>query len=729
MWQGRDGQALRLFTVDDKRSSAKHRIMAGNEAEDLRQTEQSYPWEDEMKDRIILGACYYPEQWPESLWAEDLVRMKAHGIQRVRVGEFAWALFEPEEGVFDFALFDRFLSLAARQGMEVIMGTPTATPPIWLTERYPQVLNATPEGTLYRHGLRRHYSYNSAIYRSLTARIVQKMGEHFGHHPAIVGWQIDNELNCERDEFYSEADHEAFRTYMRRRFLTLDRLNECMGGSVWSQRYTDWDQVHLRRPTPHDQYNPHMLLEERRFFSESAVDFCRLQSDILRPLIGERFITTNGNFGHLNYPRLMAGSLDFLCYDSYPNFALDLSHDPGVDDGFRDRNWSRHLAQTRAFSPRFGIMEQQAGANGWTGRLEAPMPRPGQMRLWTLQSLAHGADFISYFRWRTAPCGTEIYWHGLNDYDNSDNRRLQELRQIHADLQRLQPLAGEPYRARVACLRDFDNEWDAEVDRWHGRVEAVSQKGLFRAAQRLHEPMDYVYLDEAVTAQQLAPYALLIYPHATILEDGVCERLEAYLRAGGQVLFGARTGYKDRYGRCPMRPMGFGAAKLCGIRIADYTFVGPYDEPGMAEMGGEALEMPVFNDILRPVAPDARVEAVYTSNYYAGQPALISRPVGRGRAWYYGAALSEASAMALLGKLGFGEPFGGIVGVPEDCEVALRGRHLFVLNYQRDARTLDLRVPARECLSGEQVSGRFQLPPFGVAVFEVEAEEGLEFRV
>ena len=676
-----------------------------------------------MAHSLSLGVCYYPEHWPESIWEDDLRRMKESGIQTLRVGEFAWSLFEPREGEYDFSLFDRFLDLAQKHGMRIIMGTPTATPPIWLTENYPEVLNALPDGTLYRHGLRRHYNYNSPKYREFTVKIVTAMGERFGHHPAVVGWQIDNEINCETSEFYSEADHAAFRAYMKAKYKTLDNLNDKMGGNVWSQNYSDWSQVHLRRPTIGGQYNPHMLLEEKRFISESAVSYCKLQCDALRPLIGSAFITTNGLFPFVDYTRLVGGALNSLYYDSYPNFALDMYRSADEDDGFRDRNWGRMLSEVRALSPEFGIMEQQSGANGWTGRMEAPMPRPGQMRLWTMQSVAHGADFVSYFRWRTAPYGTEIYWHGLLDYDNHDNRRMAELRRVRDDFTKLNEVAGSPYRARVAYVRDYDNEWDAACDRWHGRLAQHSLNGVFHAAQRLHEPMDYLYLNENTPDEALTKYDLIIWPHATILEDGMADKLRRYLEKGGQVIFAARTGYKDRYGRCPMRPMGFAAAELCGVRVEDYTFIGPYDEPGAAVMDGETIDMPLFNDVLSVAADDARIEAVYSANYYAGQPAVVSRGVGKGRAWYFGAALSEAAARAMLKRLGFGEPFASALTLPEDCELAVRGDYLFLLNYNREPLSFTVNRPMRELLSGETMTGARELPAFGVMVFNAKLQE------
>ncbi|MBQ7371131.1 MAG: beta-galactosidase, partial [Blautia sp.] len=171
---------------------------------------QNFQW-----DRISLGTCYYPEHWDKKLWHEDLRRMKANGIFTIRIAEFAWNLVEPREGEFTFDFFDEFLDVAEEEGMRVIFGTPTATPPVWLTEKYPEVLNCRIDGVKYRHGMRRHYNYNSPMYQKLSARIVEKIAEHYGKRPCIVGWQVDNEINCETDVFYSESDTIAFREFLK----------------------------------------------------------------------------------------------------------------------------------------------------------------------------------------------------------------------------------------------------------------------------------------------------------------------------------------------------------------------------------------------------------------------------------------------------------------------------------------------------------------------------------
>ena len=330
------------------------------------------------RQSIDLGVCYYPEHWERSLWAEDLDRMLAAGLGTVRVAEFAWSLIEPREGEYTYEFFDSFLDLAQEKGMQVIFCTPTATPPAWLTEKYPQTLNRDREGHPICHGSRRHYNYNSPVYRRLCRNIVEKSAAHYGKHPAIVGWQLDNEFNCENDLFYSESDTLAFRRFLQARYGSLEELNRAWGTVFWNQTYTDWQEIYVPRKTNTGSVNPHQELDFRRFISDSVCSFAKEQADIIRKYKKEGdFITTNGMFGNLDYQRLSRESLDVLMYDSYPDFAycLDGYHEK---DPMKDRWWSRNLAQVRAVSSPFGIMEQQSGANGWNDRMEAPSPRPGQ---------------------------------------------------------------------------------------------------------------------------------------------------------------------------------------------------------------------------------------------------------------------------------------------------------------------------------------------------------------
>ncbi|MFC5449415.1 beta-galactosidase [Paenibacillus aestuarii] len=696
---------------------------------------------------LQLGVCYYPEHWPESLWEDDFRRMRELHMSVIRVGEFAWSIFEPEEGVFCFDLFDRALDLAHKYGLQVIMGTPTATPPAWLTQRYPEVLNVSQDGVTYQHGARRHYNYSSPKYRELCARITRELTEHYKDHPAIIGWQIDNELNCEINVFYAEADHQAFREWLQARYGSLDELNQAWGTVFWNQTYTAWEQVHLTRPTVSDSPNPHQALDEKRFISDNAISFAKIQTDIIRETAPNQWITTNGMFGHLDSHELTEQLLDFFSFDSYPQFSTIF---PGSEDNpLLDRAWSLHLSGTRSISPNFCVMEQQSGPGGWVNRIEMASPRPGQMRLWTYQSILHGADMLLYFRWRTATVGTEIYWHGLNDYHNRPNRRIQEAAQVGRELAAVGgALAGTKFQADVAIVRDYDNQWDGELDKWHGPLTGMSERAWFKQLQAQHIPVDVIYMRSQTTVEDLLRYRTLIYPHAAMMTADTAELLAKFVEQGGRIVFGARTGYKNKQGHCLMEPMPGPVASLCGVTVEDFTLVKGTvpaarlkwtDAEPMAASAPVSAEAAIlasasrpvsveetvcwaeaFNDILQVENPDVETVAVYASEYYEGKPALTRRKIGLGEAWYYGAAFSEPVVGELVRRLGLKSPVEKWLVLPPQVELGIRAadrtEHVFLLNYGNTPAEIQLKQMTLDVLSGEMLNHTVQLPPYGVMI-------------
>ena len=677
---------------------------------------QRFQWEN-----YVMGACYYPEHWPETMWPDDLDRMLRAGITVIRIAEFAWNLLEPEEGQFTDAFFRRFLDLCAEKGMKVVFGTPTATPPAWLTEKYPEVLNARRDGVPYRHGSRRHYNYNSPKYQELSARITEFAGRSFGQHPAVTGWQIDNELNCETDEFYSKADDKAFREYMRNRFGTLQALNEAMGTVFWNQTYTSWDEIHLPGITVSDGPNPHMMLEYSRFISESAIRFCRMQADILKKYVkpGD-FITTNGKFGNLDNIRMTEEALDVYCLDFYPDFGYSLSGHPDRNDP-PERYTADIFAEMRSICPHFGIMEQQSGANGWVTRMEAPSPRPGQLSLWAMHSVAYGADMISFFRWRTCCVGTEMYWHGILDHDNRDNRKLKEVTAFGKDLKKIGEVTGADFVAGFAVARDYDNEWDLRTDNRHRLISGRSTDGIQRASVRANIPYDTVFLDHA-DAEDLAKYPLVILPHAMIMTPEREKLLKNYVENGGTLLVGCCSGTKDGYGRCPIMPEPGLLAELTGADVTDFTFTSPAEPDVTAEIGGKTVPAPLFNEVLH-ADEGTRILGTYQESYYRGEPVLTEHTAGKGKVLYWGSVFEEQAVSVLLELLGIRSPVAGIAETEDGVTLILRQKdgiqYLFALNYMTEERTVRLMKQA-VCLTGEGVKdGLLRLPPFGTAVLKI----------
>lgn len=670
---------------------------------------------------MILGTAYYPEHWDKSLWEDDILRMQEHGLNLLRIGDFSWSKYEFKEGEFTIDYYDEFLELCTKHSMEVLFCTPTAAPPLWLTHNYPEILNQDIEGNTF-YGPRRYYNYNSPTYRKFCKRIVEKLAEHYSKWDIIVGWQIDNELNCDLSEFYSEADHLAYRDYLRKKFNTLDNLNESLGLVFWNRTYSDWGQVKLNRKNVAGAVNPHLALEEKRFFSQSAISFCALQVDVIKKNLPEnKFITTNGLFSNLDYNKLMECGLDFITFDSYPNFAFDLERNPQQPGNLNDRKWSWNLAWTRSVSPIFGIMEQQTGANGWTTRMETPMPKPGQIKLWTMQSIAHGADMVAFFRWRTSPIGCEIYWHGLNDYANTDNRRLRELKEIGQINSTLEAVRGTTYKAKIAVLKDYDNIWDSELDVWHGRVGYFSDNSWFTATQLTHTPCDFFYLRPDTALEKLSAYEVLIYPHAAILDQKTADLLKIYVQNGGTLIFGARTGYKDEYGRCPMRPMPGIISEWCGVTVSDYTLVGPEENEIHVRWDDQLISAPVFNEVLQ-ADTGTEVLARFQGNYYDSEPALCRKSVGKGQVYYFGSCFSVDMAKALLMETHQLTPYKELLELPEEVELAVRTDgetdYLFILNYKNASFNIKTHKALPELISGKKHEGVVDIKPYGVKILK-----------
>lgn len=677
---------------------------------------------------ITLGACYYPEQWKKELWAEDLDRMLKAGIKVIRIAEFAWNKFEPHEGVFDYSFFDEFMELAWKKGMKVIFCTPTAAPPAWMSTNYPEILNTDAEGHPYLHGFRRHYSFNSPKFLEFTERIVTVIAEHYGSHPAIVGWQLDNEFNCEIKEYYSENDSIAFRKFLQDKYGDLDTLNEAWACNFWNQTYTDWAEVELPKRTVNDVMNPHRKQDYHHFISDSICKYAKLQADILRKYIKEGdFITHNGLFDNLDYHQMTEDALDFISYDSYPNIAYTLNlYDE--KDILKDRKWSKNLTEVRSVSPIFAIMEQQSGTCGSISWAKAGDTRPGQLALWTLQSIAHGADFVCYFRWRTSILANEIYWHGILDYSGRDNRRLQEVTDLSKKLENLQEIAGATCKKMVGIVKDYDNIWDMDADGWHETVEKKSNKDLYIGLQLKHVLTDFVYLRDKVDPEEmlktLKEYKVLFYPHATILTKERMEILERYVEAGGTLVFGSRTGYKDITCKCTMDYLPGPAAKVTGVDIQEYSFVAPFDGTIRFDWDGEQAEAAVFIDCLTPIGENTKVEATFVNGLYESRPALTCNPYGKGKAYYFGGAFALDTADLFIRKLGLAEPYSDVLEIPESVELVVREKegkeYLFVLNYPGKQVEINLKQPLKDLLSGEVLNGTVVMKPYEVMVFVLE---------
>jgi len=660
-----------------------------------------------------FGVDYYPEQWPEENWEVDAQLMSEAGFNVVRLAEFAWVKMEPEQGVFDFDWLDRAIEVFHKKGISVILGTPTASPPPWLAHKNPDILRAHEDGSRVVFGTRRINCPNHPFYRERSRSITAAMAEHYAANPAVIGWQTDNEFG---DRCYCPICLASFQNWLKQRYVTLDELNKCCGTIFWSQTYSDWCQIPLPLPNSGTPPNPSLALDFKRFISDTYVSFQQEQIDILRSKCPSHFITHDMmGFGYdgLDYFDL-AKPLDFVSWNNYPigfwhkwaytSASPALSHD--TMRGLKNKN--------------FWVMEQQAGPTGW--QTLSITPRPGVLRLWAYQSIAHGADGVVFFRWRTARFGAEQYWHGLLEHDGRTGRRYNEIKQMGAELQRVgNQILGTETKSRVAILQSYDTRFAFQVQ--GNSDEFGYEKHLAQIYSALWK--HNVSVDVISPTAKLSKYDLVIAPTLHVLTDDIAANLREYVRAGGTLVVTPRTGVKDIDNAVVNQPLPGLLADVCGVIVDEYDAITPELSQAITfdvdELAGQTFPVQTWCDILAPQS--AKVIARYAQDYYAGKPAVTRNQFGQGQAIYLGAFGTDTFYESVFGWLLKQKNIRCGIEAPDDIEITTRWqaekRFLFVLNHFPEAKEITLDFPYVDLLTGKNFSGHVTIAPQEVLILAV----------
>lgn len=566
------------------------------------------------------GVDYYPEHWDRSLWEQDAARMKEAGVKLVRMAEFAWSKMEPTEGVYDFTWLDDAVELFAQREIDVILCTPTNCPPLWLYEKYPETLQVGRDGKPQEPAIRGHRCYNSPQYRVMVEKFVRKMAAHYQNVKHIAAWQIDNEV--ESGFCCCDTCAEKFRSWLQKKYGTLEAVNTAYHNDVWSGSYSAWSQVHPPLgDRPVTQYNPAYMLDYQRFMSESTIDYVEFQAKLLREYFPETPITTNTWFcSHMPDFYKMFDQLDFCSYDNYPATALP-------KEGYYSHAF--HLDFIRGVKQKnFWIMEQLSGTPGcWMPM--APTVEPGMIKGYGLQAFAHGADAVINFRYRSAAGGAEMYWHGLIDHSNVPGRRWQEFTDFAQTVNTLKnQLEGTGISAKVALLCGFESEYAFRLQLQTDGFYYLEQMQAFHSAFTRYG----VNVDIVDQETDLSGYRIVIAPTMYVRSRKTVENLHAFAQNGGIVLLTARSGVKDENNNCIMQPLPCDYADMTGCWVEEYDAIG--NGKIAVEMEGQRYEATHWCDIIRPEG--ARVLAVYGEKFYAGKPAITQNTYGKGTVYYVG---------------------------------------------------------------------------------------------
>ncbi len=488
-----------------------------------------------------LGACYFPEHWPDAVWAEDARRMVAAGLTRVRVGEFAWSRIEPEPGEFDWAWLDRAVATLAAAGLSIILCTPTATPPKWLIDRMPEMVALDAEGRPRKFGSRRHYCFSHLGYRAEAGRIARAVADRYGRNPAVVAWQIDNEYGCHNTTVsFSEAARDGFRIWLAERHDDIGALNRAWGNVFWSMEYRSFAEIELPNDTV-TEANPAHWLDFRRYSSDQVVAFNAAQVAIVRDASPGRDIIHNFMGFYTGFDHhAVARDLDVAGWDSYPLGFLEsfrFSEDDKVAyarQGHPDIAAFHHDLY-RGCTPqgRWWVLEQQPGPVNWA-RFN-PAPLPGMVRLWTLEAMAHGAELVAYFRWRQAPFAQEQMHAGLLRPDSVAAPALAEVQKVAGEITML-GRQGAP-TPTVALIFSYQSEWVTDIQPQGAGFSALwAAFACYSALRKLGLNVDILPPDAT-----LDDYAMVVIPCLPIVEDPLIDRLAQF---AGPIVIGPRSGSK-----------------------------------------------------------------------------------------------------------------------------------------------------------------------------------------
>ena len=666
-----------------------------------------------------IGVDYYPEHWEKERWETDLSMMHECGIEVVRIGEFDWSLYEPSEGDYRFEWMDEILDFMQAHDMKVVLGTPSATPPKWMCDKYGEELyQKDKRGRIRPFGTRKHYCFNSAVYREENRKLVTMIARRYGKHPAVEGWQIDNELGWSNTtRCYCEKCRRKFQEYLKDKYGTIENLNRTYGTVFWSEDYNDFSQVIVPEegacrdsdPTGTEGQNPSLVLDFDRFSSDSVISFMNEQVDIIREYssypVTTNMLDAGVNSGTgIDYFR-MSKTLDYVSWDNYINFQWGIAENACV---------SRDHALLRSYKHQpFWVMEQQAGAIGWTQL--GSVPQPGQLRLWTWSSVANGADTVVFFRWRSCLFGTEEYWNGILGHDGKPNRRYYEFCKVGAEMKKLSRIYGKlAPKAKVAIIKSFDSEWSHKI---HRHVENFSYDRLlldyYRAFYELGLSVEF-----AAPEEDLSAFDLVLAPALIMVSGEQKQNLEDYVTKGGSLLLSWRSGIKSMDNT--MLPLTIPGvfADMAGITVEDYD---PQYRKQTAVSGvfGEGCA-DLWCDIITP--KDAEVLGVYTGDYYEGEACFTKNRFGEGTVYYLGCDLDEAAMVRLASCLcrekGIPVPAGAQKGVEIVNASDGMNEALFVLNHNSHTVVVSLDGEYTELLSDRNVKDRIILDAYDAAVLK-----------
>lgn len=654
---------------------------------------------------MLFGADYYPEHWDKSEWRKQAQLMHKGNLNTVRIAEFSWGRLEPSEGEFDFSWLDEAIEILAENGIKVILGTPTATPPKWLVNKY-DIYQRDKYGRQRGYGSRRECCANNFHYKHMSNIIVEKLAEHYGKNPNVIAWQIDNEFGCHASaRCYCPHCKREFAKWLGNCYKDIDELNRRYGTVFWSQEYDSFEDVILPAYTSCEgtygdrwAHNPSLDLDFYRFSSDSWVNYQQSQIDIIRKY-SDKPITHNfmGHFSDIDYYKL-GSSLDVVAWDNY------------IDNQWNHCEYENtsmaHELMRGAKDKNFWVMEQQAGPCGWD--MFGGTPRPGQLRLWTYQAIAHGAEGMVYFRFRSAPFGMEQYWLGLVDHDGVPRRRFDEVSRTGEELHKLTNIIeGAENVSDVLIVKSYEAVWSHKIKR---HIQGFDYRDLL---YKYYKANNHIGTNPQCGGEDMisGKYKVVYMPAYVIVSDETKQRLEEYVKNGGTLVLTYRSGIKDIDNNMVTQTMPGQLRELAGITLTEFD-----SSPVSTKLSNGFGEAKQWRDIIEPET--AQTVVSYESEFYSGTPAVTVNEFGKGKVWYIGCDLEDDAIETIVKRI-TDDADAEYIPQPENAEIVKRSangiEYLMLMNYSNEAK--DTGIKGVSMISGNDFDG--VLDAYGAEVIKL----------
>ncbi|UPK46162.1 beta-galactosidase [Paenibacillus pabuli] len=668
--------------------------------------------------KMFYGGDYNPEQWDHETHLEDLRMFKLAGIDIATINVFSWALIQPDEVTYNFEGLDQLINSLYESGVYVCLATSTAAHPAWMAKKYPDVLRVDADGRKRKFGGRHNSCPNSPTYRKYSEKIADKLAERYKDHPAVLVWHISNEYG---GDCYCDNCEKAFRVYLKQRYQTLEQLNKAWNTNFWGHTFYDWDEIVLPSNLSEHWGNNNstfqgISLDYSRFNSDSMLDCYRLEYDAIKKHIPDSVVTTNlmGFFKQLDYFKWVK-YMDIVSWDSYPGLATPVSFTAMAHDLMRG------LKDGQPFM----LMEQTPSQQNW--QPYNSLKRPGVMRLWSYQSVAHGADTIMFFQLRRSVGACEKYHGAVIEHVGHEHTRVfREVAELGKELQLLgDKTLDATVNARVAIVFDWDNWW--AIEKSSGPTVALNYVDqihkYYAAFFRRNIQVDIVSVDT-----DISKYDIVLAPVLYMVKPGFATKLENFVEAGGTFLTTFFSGIVNESDIVTTGGYPGELRKLLGIWVEEIDALLPEQKNSIVlkeaygDLQGE-YGCGMLCDLLH--SEGAEVIAEYGDDFYKGMPVVTRNIYGQGEAWYVASDPEDRFLDGLLGQLAASKKIDSLLDTPEGVEVTSRTKdgqqYLFVMNHNATAQSYDLgKAEAHDLLTDRSLSGKIEIEGRGVQLLEMK---------